>query len=83
MSAKTFAQAYGMTHRHPQALHDALYGLPELYRQHLSHTRLVALVHASNVTGGIQPIAEVGDICRRKGVPLLVDAAQTAGVIAV
>jgi len=46
-----------------------------------SHTRLVVLVHASNVTGGIQPIAEVGDICRRKGVPFLVDAAQSAGVL--
>jgi cysteine desulfurase family protein len=46
-----------------------------------SKTRLVALVHASNVTGGIQPIAEVGDIARRKGVPFLVDAAQSAGVI--
>jgi len=46
-----------------------------------SHTRLVALVHASNVTGTIQPIAEVGDICHRKGVPFLVDAAQSAGVL--
>jgi cysteine desulfurase/selenocysteine lyase len=46
-----------------------------------SHTRLVALVHASNVAGSIQPIAEVGDICRRKGVPFLVDAAQSAGVL--
>src|SRR5882724_11768373 len=27
-----------------------------------SRTRLVALVHASNVTGGIQPIGDVGDI---------------------
>ncbi len=46
-----------------------------------SHTRLVTLVHASNVTGTIQPIVEVGDIARRKGVPFLVDAAQSAGVL--
>jgi cysteine desulfurase/selenocysteine lyase len=46
-----------------------------------SHTRLVALVHASNVSGTIQPIAEVGEICRRKGVPFLVDAAQSAGAL--
>lgn len=46
-----------------------------------SHTRLVALVHASNVTGSIQPIAEVGEICRRKGIPFLVDASQTAGAL--
>ncbi|MBI4226730.1 MAG: N-acetyl-gamma-glutamyl-phosphate reductase [Candidatus Omnitrophica bacterium] len=42
MSTRTFARAYGFRHRHPQALNDALYGLPELYREHLSHTRLVA-----------------------------------------
>ena len=46
-----------------------------------SHTRLVALVHASNVSGSVQPIAEVGDIARRKGVPFLVDAAQSAGAL--
>jgi len=44
-----------------------------------SNTRLVALNHASNVVGALLPIAEVGLIARRRGVPLLVDAAQTAG----
>ncbi len=43
-------------------------------------TRLVVLNHASNVTGTIMPIKEAGEICARHGVPLLVDAAQTAGV---
>lgn len=42
-------------------------------------TRLIALNHASNVTGAIQPIAEVGKIARDAGIPFLVDAAQTAG----
>ena len=42
-------------------------------------TRLVVVIHASNVTGAVLPIAEVGAICRAKGVPLLVDASQTAG----
>jgi cysteine desulfurase family protein len=42
-------------------------------------TKLVALIHASNVTGGIQPIAEVGAIARAAGVLFLVDAAQTTG----
>ena len=44
-------------------------------------TRLVILCHASNVTGVIQPVAELGAVCRGMGVPLLVDAAQTAGVL--
>lgn len=46
-----------------------------------SHTKLIALVHASNVSGTIQPVAEVGDIARKKGIPFLVDAAQSAGVL--
>ncbi|TWT40339.1 putative cysteine desulfurase [Phycisphaerae bacterium RAS1] len=42
-------------------------------------TALVAINHASNVTGALQPIARISDICRRRGVPLLVDAAQSMG----
>ncbi len=42
-------------------------------------TRLVALVHASNVTGALQPIVEVGQIVRRHGAVFLVDAAQSLG----
>jgi cysteine desulfurase / selenocysteine lyase len=44
-------------------------------------TKLVAMTHASNVTGTIMPVAEVGKETRIKGVTLLVDAAQTAGAI--
>ena len=44
-------------------------------------TALVVLCHASNVTGVIQPISRLGAICQENGVPLLVDAAQTAGVL--
>jgi cysteine desulfurase / selenocysteine lyase len=42
-------------------------------------TRLVAVVHASNVTGAIQPIAEIGTIARAHGALFLVDAAQSLG----
>ena len=43
------------------------------------NTRLVALLHGSNVLGTILPIAEIGAICRQCGCLLLLDAAQTAG----
>ena len=43
------------------------------------NTRLVALNHASNVVGTVLPVAEVGAICRRHDLLLLVDAAQTGG----
>jgi len=42
-------------------------------------TRLIVISHASNVTGTLLPVAEVGEIARRHGVLLLVDAAQTVG----
>ena len=41
--------------------------------------RLVVLTHASNVNGGLQPVDEVAKVCEEHGVPLLLDAAQTAG----
>ncbi len=44
-------------------------------------TRLVAVTHASNVTGYILPIKEIGEICAERGVPFMVDAAQTAGIV--
>ncbi len=45
------------------------------------NTRLVIMNHGSNVIGTVQPIAEVGKICRERGVTFVVDTAQTAGVI--
>lgn len=41
--------------------------------------RLVVMTHASNVTGEVLPVEEVARHCRSVGVPLLLDAAQTAG----
>ena len=43
------------------------------------NTRLIALIHASNVTGTLQPVHEVGRLARRRGIAFLVDAAQSAG----
>ncbi len=42
-------------------------------------TRLVAVSHASNVTGAVQPIADIGRIAHATGALLLCDAAQTLG----
>lgn len=44
-------------------------------------TALVVTTHASNVTGTIIDIAAVSRICGERGVKLLVDAAQSAGVL--
>ncbi|MEA2712018.1 MAG: cysteine desulfurase / selenocysteine lyase, partial [Phycisphaerales bacterium] len=42
-------------------------------------TKFIALTHASNVTGTIQPIREIGKIAREHSIALIVDAAQSAG----
>jgi cysteine desulfurase family protein len=44
------------------------------------NTKLAVFSHVSNVCGTVNPIAEIGAVCREHGVPLLVDAAQSAGV---
>jgi cysteine desulfurase / selenocysteine lyase len=44
-------------------------------------TRLVAIGHASNVIGTVQPVAEIGRVARDRDVLYLVDCAQTAGVL--
>ena len=44
-------------------------------------TRLVALTHASNVTGTIQPIKPIGAEVRARDALFLVDASQSAGVV--
>ncbi|MBF0550094.1 MAG: aminotransferase class V-fold PLP-dependent enzyme [Deltaproteobacteria bacterium] len=45
------------------------------------NTALVALTHVSNVTGTIMPVPEVAHQCAALGVPLLVDASQSAGIL--
>ena len=45
------------------------------------HTKAVIMTHASNVCGTIMPVAKVGQICKQHGVRLIVDAAQTAGML--
>jgi cysteine desulfurase / selenocysteine lyase len=46
-------------------------------------TKMVAVTHAGNVVGTIQPVAEIGAIVRQNEALFLVDCAQTAGVVPV
>lgn len=45
------------------------------------NTKLVAVIHASNVTGTINDIEKIGQFCKQRKILFLVDAAQTAGVV--
>lgn len=44
-------------------------------------TKLIVCTHASNVTGDILPIGQIGAFCRERGILFAVDAAQSAGVL--
>jgi cysteine desulfurase/selenocysteine lyase len=44
-------------------------------------TKLVIVNHGSNVIGTIQPVKEIGRICREHGVTFAIDTTQTAGVV--
>lgn len=50
--------------------------IPPLVRP---NTRLLVMAHGSNVSGAVQDAAAVGSICRERGIPFVLDAAQTAG----
>jgi cysteine desulfurase family protein len=42
-------------------------------------TRLVVCAHASNICSAVLPVKRIGELCRRRGISLVVDAAQSAG----
>lgn len=53
---------------------------PEDMRRALrKNTRLIAVTHASNVTGAIQPVAAIGEMAQQAGIALLIDGAQALG----
>lgn len=45
------------------------------------NTKLIVLTHASNVTGCIQPIKEIGAICKKHNIFFIIDTAQSAGTV--
>jgi len=55
---------------------------PQSISKHIKqNTKLIISTNASNVTGAIVPVAEIGNIAEEYGIPFCVDSAQTAGVL--
>ncbi len=48
-----------------------------------SETRTVVCVHVSNVFGAVLPVEEIGELCATRGIPFVVDASQSAGLLPV
>ena len=53
----------------------------EIRKRFRPTTRLVIVNHASNVIGTVQPIREIGKLCREAGIPFAIDASQSAGKV--
>lgn len=61
---------------------------PDLFLESLeeklsSDIDVMICTHVSNVFGYILPVKEIAELCHKRGVPLLVDASQSAGVLPV
>lgn len=70
----------GVTHtRVPASPETGLVDPPDLRAAITPDTALVLLVHASNVTGTLQDLGALAAVCRERGVPVLVDSAQSLG----
>jgi cysteine desulfurase / selenocysteine lyase len=70
---------YAQTTRVPVEGSTGLVDPDEIRRAIRPDTKLIAITHASNVTGTVQPIREIGRIAKEAGIPFIVDAAQSAG----
>ncbi|GAB6178868.1 aminotransferase class V-fold PLP-dependent enzyme [Desulfotomaculum defluvii] len=53
----------------------------EIERAIRPNTRAIVMTHASNVTGTIMPVEEVGKIAAKYNLYFILDAAQTAGLL--
>jgi cysteine desulfurase family protein len=54
----------------------------ELFKSKIKcNTKLVIMSHSSNVVGTIQPLEEIGEICKKHNIYFIIDSAQTAGVV--
>jgi cysteine desulfurase len=62
---------------------DGLIDLDELRRAMNDRTILVSIMAANNETGVLQPIAEIGEICRGRGVLFHTDAAQAVAKVTI
>ena len=60
---------------------DQLFHVEDFAREIRPNTRLLVASHASNLTGVILPIAELGSLAKKHNIAFLVDASQTAGIL--
>lgn len=74
-------QNNGITNTIVECNNDGTIELSNIEKAIKHNTKLIITTHVSNLTGTIMPIEEIGELCRYYGIPYLVDAAQSAGVL--
>ncbi len=80
-SAAMLEKEFGVDARLVAVDVDGRLDLNDLEKAVIPETGLVSIMYVNNETGTLQPIAEVSELCRERGVPLHTDAVQAAGVI--
>ena len=75
------AQGFTVTLLRPQA--DGIVTATQVAEAITDATCLVSVMYANNETGAIQPIREIGALCRKRGVLFHTDAVQAAGHLAI
>ena len=75
------AQGFTVTLLRPQA--DGIVTAAQVAEAITDTTCLVSVMYANNETGAIQPIREIGALCRKRGVLFHTDAVQAAGHLAI
>ncbi len=74
-------EKYGVENTIVKCALDGSINLEDLERAIRKNTKLMVTTHVSNLTGGIFPIEEIGNICKKYKVLYLLDASQSAGVL--
>ena len=73
------AMQRGIVVRHlPISDDGSLCGCDELAGYLTEKTKLVSVAHVSNVLGTVNPVADIVRLCHERGIPVMVDAAQSA-----
>lgn len=75
------AEGFTVTLLRPQA--DGIVTATQVAEAITDTTCLVSVMYANNETGAIQPIREIGALCRKRGVLFYTDAVQAAGHLAI
>lgn len=74
-------EEYGISYTCVQADREGSVRAADFEKAIRPETKLVIVNHVSNVSGTIQPLEEIGKICKKKGVYFAADTAQSAGTL--